>query len=309
MEQLAALMALGAISGLFSGLLGIGGGIIIVPVMTLMMPHFGMAGPDLVRIAIGTAMATTVVATFSGVQTHLSRRAVDWTVIGRLAPGIMVGAFAGPLLSEIIDSKLLAALFVGFLFWGARSMVARHSHHEAAEPLPGILPLTIKGLGIGALCAVLGVGAAPITVPLLCAHLPIQRSIGTSAALGVPLAVTAAAGYFLGKTPIATCPEGCTGSVYLAGAAAIAIAMIFTVPVGAYLTHLLPGKPLRLVFAACMVAMALQMGLKTLPAVNSKAYAASLRAWLKAPDSEPQPAQPLWSGEAGAVSGEARAER
>ena len=65
MEQLAALMALGAISGLFSGLLGIGGGIIIVPVMTLMMPHFGMAGPDLVRIAIATAMVTTVVATLS----------------------------------------------------------------------------------------------------------------------------------------------------------------------------------------------------------------------------------------------------
>ncbi|MGC2630165.1 MAG: sulfite exporter TauE/SafE family protein, partial [Rhodomicrobium sp.] len=208
MEQLAALMALGAISGVFSGLLGIGGGIIIVPAMTLMMPHFGMAGPDLVRIAIATAMATTVVATFSGVQTHLSRGAVDWTVIGRLAPGIMAGAFAGPLLSEIASSKLLAALFVGFLFWGARSMAAGRAQHEAAKPLPGILPSTIKGLGIGALCAVLGIGAAPITVPLLCAYLPIQRSIGTSAALGVPLAVTAAAGYFLGETPAATCPEG-----------------------------------------------------------------------------------------------------
>ncbi|MGC1585270.1 MAG: sulfite exporter TauE/SafE family protein [Rhodomicrobium sp.] len=309
MEQLAALMALGAISGLFSGLLGIGGGIIIVPAMTLMMPHFGMAGPDLVRIAIATAMATTVVATFSGVQTHLSRGAVDWTVIGRLAPGIMAGAFAGPLLSEIASSKLLAALFVGFLFWGARSMAAGRAQHEAAKPLPGILPSTIKGLGIGALCAVLGIGAAPITVPLLCAYLPIQRSIGTSAALGVPLAVTAAAGYFLGETPAATCPEGCTGYVYLAGAAAIAIAMIFTVPVGAYLTHVLPGTPLRLMFAACMVAMALQMGLKTLPAVDLKAYAAGLRPWLKAPDSDPQPAQPFWLGEANAAARQARAER
>ena len=93
MEQLAALMALGAISGLFSGLLGIGGGIIIVPAMTLMMPHFGMAGPDLVRIAIATAMATTVVATFSGVQTHLSRGAVDWTVIGAARSGDYRGRF------------------------------------------------------------------------------------------------------------------------------------------------------------------------------------------------------------------------
>ncbi|MGO8780097.1 MAG: sulfite exporter TauE/SafE family protein [Rhodomicrobium sp.] len=309
MEQLAALMALGAISGLFSGLLGIGGGIVIVPAMTLMMPHFGMAGPDLVRIAIATAMATTVVATFSGVQTHLSRRAVDWTVIGRLAPGIMAGAFAGPLLSEIIGSKLLAALFVGFLFWGAWSMVAGRAQRDAAKPLPGFLPLTIKGLGIGALCAILGIGAAPVTVPLLCAFLPVQRSIGTSAALGFPLAVTAAAGYFLGETPTATCPSGCAGSVYLAGAAAIAIAMIFTVPVGAYLTHVLPSKPLRLLFAALMAAMALQMGLKSLPAVDSKAYAASLRAWLKAPDLGPQPAQPLWLGEANAVARQAGAER
>ncbi|MGC2630393.1 MAG: sulfite exporter TauE/SafE family protein, partial [Rhodomicrobium sp.] len=143
----------------------------------------------------------------------------------------------------------------------------------------------------------------------LCAYLPIQRSIGTSAALGVPLAVTAAAGYFLGETPAATCPEGCTGYVYLAGAAAIAIAMIFTVPVGAYLTHVLPGTPLRLMFAACMVAMALQMGLKTLPAVDLKAYAAGLRPWLKAPDSDPQPAQPFWLGEANAAARQARAER
>ena len=188
-------------------------------------------------------------------------------------------------------------------------MVAGRAHHDAAKPLPGVVPLTIKGLGIGALCAVLGIGAAPITVPLLCAYLPIRRSIGTSAALSVPLAVTAAAGYFLGETPSTTCPEGCLGYVYLAGAAAIAIAMIFTVPVGAYLTHVVPGMPLRLVFAACMVAMALQMGLKTLPAVDSKAYAASLRAWLKAPDSGPQPAQPLWLSEANAAARQAGAER
>ncbi len=135
-------------------------------------------------------------------------------------------------------------------FWQKRRcfrevLVAGRAQHEAAKPLPGILPLTIKGLGIGALCAVLGIVAAPITVPLLCAFLPVQRSIGTSAALGFPLAVTAAAGYFLGKTPAATCPSGCAGSVYLAGAAAIAIAMIFTVPVGAYLTHVVPKQTPR----------------------------------------------------------------
>jgi len=129
-EQLIALMALGAIAGLFSGLLGIGGGIIIVPVLTFMMPHFGLSGPELVKVAIATAMATTVVATFSGVQTHLSRGAVDWVVMRRLAPGIMVGAFAGPLLSEAIDPQLLTVIFIGFLLWSARAMVIRRASHE-----------------------------------------------------------------------------------------------------------------------------------------------------------------------------------
>ena len=146
MEQLAALMALGAIAGLFSGLLGIGGGFIIVPAMVFMMPHFGMAGPDLVRVAIATAMATTVVATFSGVQSHLARGAVDWSIMWRLTPGVMVGAFAGPLISEAINAQLLAILFVGFLLFAARSMVRRRAAHQTARQLPGVAGLLIVGI-------------------------------------------------------------------------------------------------------------------------------------------------------------------
>ncbi len=309
MEQLIALMALGAIAGLFSGLLGIGGGIIIVPVLTFMMPHFGLAGPDLVKIAIATAMATTVVATFSGVQTHLSRSAVDWVVMRRLAPGIMVGAFAGPLLSEAIDPQLLTVIFIGFLLWSARAMVIRRASHDVPKQLPGIVELSIKGIATGAICALLGLAAAPITVPLLCAYLPIQRSIGTSGALGVPLAITATAGYLLAETPVATCSSGCIGYINLAGAGAIAIAMIFTAPLGAYLTHVLPARPLRMVFAGCMAMIAVQMTWKTLPGVDSAAYAASLRAWLTAPDAAPKPAQPIWLGEASAPGRQWAAER
>ncbi len=309
MEQLAALMALGAIAGLFSGLLGIGGGFIIVPAMVFMMPHFGMAGPDLVRVAIATAMATTVVATFSGVQSHLARGAVDWSIMWRLTPGVIVGAFAGPLISEAINAQLLTIIFVGFLLFAARSMVRRRAAHQTARQLPGVAGLLIVGTVTGAICSLLGIGTAAITVPLLASHLPIQRSIGTSSALSVPLAVIGAAGYLLADTPGATCSSGCTGYVYLAGAGAIAIAMIFTVPLGAWLTHVVPTGPLRMVFAGFLVVIAAQMTWKTLPGVDSAAYAASLRTWLTAPDAAPKPAQPIWLGEASAPARQWAAER
>ena len=308
MEQLAALMALGAIAGLFSGLLGIGGGFIIVPAMVFMMPHFGMAGPDLVRVAIATATATAVVATFSGVQSHLARGAVDWRIMWRLTPGVMVGAFAGPLISEAINAQLLAILFVGFLLFAARSMVRRRAH-QTARQLPGVAGLLIVGFITGAICSLLGISTAAITVPLLASHLPIQRSIGTSSALSVPLAVIGAAGYLLADTPGATCSSGCTGYVYLAGAGAIAIAMIFTVPLGAWLTHVVPTGPLRMVFAGFLVVIAAQMTWKTLPSMDSAAYAASLRTWLTAPGATPKPARPIWLGEASAPVRQWAAER
>jgi uncharacterized membrane protein YfcA len=308
-EQLAALMAVGAVAGLFSGLLGVGGAFIIVPAMVFMMPHFGMAGPDLVKVAIATAMATTVVATFSGVQAHLARGAVDWSIMWRLTPGVTVGAFAGPLISEAINAQLLTILFVGFLLFAARAIVRRRGSHQTARQLPGIAALLILGVVTGAVCSLLGISTAAITVPLLASHLPIQRSIGTSSALSVPLAVVGAAGYLLADAPGATCSSGCTGYVYLAGVGAIAIAMIFTVPLGAWLTHVVPAAPLRMVFAGFLVAVAVQMTWKTLPGVDSAAYAASLRTWLTAPDAAPKPAQPIWLGEASSPARQWAAER
>ncbi len=278
MENLAVLVAVGAVSGLFSGLLGIGGGVIIVPALILVLPHLGLAGPDLVKIAMATSLTTTVVTGLSGVQQHLARRAVDWAAMRRLTLGIMLGSFAGSQLSAVVDGKLLAVLFVGFVLYAALSMVrGRRAAGPAGRALPGAASLSVKGFAIGTFCSLLGIGGALFSVPLLSAYIPIQRAIGTATALGIPLAVTASVGYLLADTPIATCSSGCTGYVYLAGAGAIAAATILTAPLGAYLTHIMPTKPLRWVFAATMVAIATHMAWKISPNAND---VANLRALL-----------------------------
>jgi hypothetical protein len=302
MENLAVLSVVGAISGLFSGLLGIGGGVIIVPALIVMLPHFGLAGPDLVKVAMATSLTTVVVTGLAGAAPHLARSAVDWVAVRRLAPGIVLGSFAGSQLSGMTDGLLLTIFFVGFLLYAAWRMLPEHRiAHPAAGRLPGLPGLSVKGFGTGIFCSMLGIGGALFLVPLLSAYISIQRSIATTSVLGIPLAVTAAASYLLADTPTATCSSGCAGYVYLAGAGAIAAATILTAPLGAYLTHVLPTGPLRMVFAACMVVIAGQMTWKTMPSVDSAAYTASLRDWLTAADTRPRPARPLWLDEASVV--------
>jgi uncharacterized membrane protein YfcA len=164
----------------------------------------------------------------------------------------------------------------------------------AAGGLPGIVELFIKGFGIGLFCSMLGIGGTLFTVPLLTAYISVQHSIGTSAALGIPLAVTATLGYMLVPEPAGTCPMGCAGFVYLSGAGAIAATTILTAPLGAYLTHVVPTRPLRWVFAATMMVIAIHMTWKTLPddqrTIARDARAAQPPVWLARPDT-PRTAQ------------------
>jgi len=302
MENLAVLSLVGAISGLFSGLLGIGGGIVIVPTLIFVLPYLGLSGPDLVKVAIATSLTTIVVTGLAGAVPHLIRGAVDWLVVRRLTPGIVLGSFAGAQLSGAINGQMLVIFFIAFLLYAAWRMIPRHSTaHLPAVPLPGILDLSVKGFGTGVYCSMLGIGGAALLVPLLSTYISIQRSIATTSTLGIPLAATAAAGYLLAATPAATCPSGCAGYVYLAAAGAIAAGTILTAPLGAYLTHIVPTGPLRILFAVCMVAVAGQMTWKTMPSVDSAAYTASLRDWLTAADTRPRPARPLWLDEASIV--------
>jgi uncharacterized membrane protein YfcA len=285
MEQMVLLAAIGCITGFLSGLLGIGGGVIIVPSLILVLPQLGVAGPDLVKIAMATSLATSVLTSLSSVRQHIASRAVHWPAVLRLAPGIAAGSFAGTQISAAVNGELLTFLFIAFLLYGSWSMLQpRQSAAITAAPLPGIAGLSIKGFAIGVFCSLLGISGTLFTVPLLAAYLSVQHSIGTATALGLPLAVTAALGYMLLPGPAGTCPMGCSGFVYLPGAGAIATATILTAPLGAYLTHALPARPLRWMFAAVMMVIAIPMIWKTLPdgqsAIAANAQAARPPVWL-----------------------------
>jgi uncharacterized membrane protein YfcA len=285
MENLALLAAVGGITGFFSGLFGIGGGIIIVPALMLVLPHLGVAGPDLIKIAMATSLATTVVTSMSSSRQHIASGAVNWTFVLRLGPGIVVGAIAGSQLSPIVNSQMLTVLFIGFLVYGAWTMVrGRPANTSAHAPIPNSLDLTIRGIATGGFCSMLGIGCALFLVPMLAAYISFQRSIGTAAALGLPLALAATFGYMAAPEPVHTCPAGCVGFVYLTAAGAIATATIATAPIGAWATHVLPTKPLKWAFALLMLVIAGHLSIKSLPSIKVAAAqhieAATLPAWL-----------------------------
>jgi uncharacterized membrane protein YfcA len=286
MEQVALLAAIGCVSGFLAGLLGIGGGVIIVPGLLIVLPQLGVTGPDLVKVAMATSLAVTLPISISGVQEHIVKRAIDWVAFQRLGLGIMSGSFAGSQLSASVNDKLLTMLFIAFVLYGAWSMLrGRKTAAAFHPPLPGTLELALKGFGIGAFSAMAGIGGALLTVPLLAVHLPMPRAIATTAALGIPLAAAATFGYGLAAEPAGTCALGCAGYIYLPGAGAIATAAILTAPVGAYFTHAVPTQLLRRVFAAMMIVIAANLIWKMLPqaqqAAATDARAAEMPNWLK----------------------------
>jgi uncharacterized membrane protein YfcA len=285
MEHVMLLAAIGCVSGFLAGLLGIGGGVIIVPGLLIVLPQMGMTGPDLVKVAMATSLAVTLPVSISGVQEHIVKRAIDRVAFQRLGIGIMTGSFAGSQLSASVNGTLLTVLFIAFVLYGAWSMLrGRKTAAAFHPPLPGTLELALKGFGIGAFSAMAGIGGALLTVPLLAAHLPMPRAIATTAALGIPLAAAATLGYGLAAEPAGTCALGCAGYIYLPGAGAIATAAILTAPVGAYFTHAVPALLLRRVFAALMIVIAGNLIWKMLPEAHGSAAAntraAEIPGWL-----------------------------
>lgn len=280
------LAAIGCAAGFLAGLLGIGGGVIIVPGLLIVLPQLGVAGPGLVKVAMATSLAVTLLISISGVQEHIVQRAIDWVAFLRLGIGMMLGSFAGSQLSASVSDTLLTALFAAFVLYGAWSMLRGKKAAAAFHPpLPGTLELALKGSGIGAFSAMAGIGGALLTVPLLAAHLPMPRAVATTAALGIPLAAAATLGYGLAAGPAGTCALGCAGYIYLPGAGAIAAAAILTAPAGAFFTHVLPAPLLRRVFAAVMIVIAANLIWKMLPqaqqAAAAGAQAAEMPNWLK----------------------------
>ena len=253
------LLVMGAGGGFAAGLLGVGGGMVLVPFLTMIYSarHFP---PELViHMAIATSLATILFTSMASVRAHHRHGSVLWPVVRLLAPGILLGSWIGPWIGKLMNSSVLALFFGLFIAFSAlRMLFARQT--TASRGLPGTSGMFAAGSAIGLLAGLVGAGGAFVSVPFMgWCNVRIHNAVATSAALGFPIALAGTLSniYFGWGTP--GLPAHSLGFIYLPALAVIAIASMTLAPVGARAAHKLPMRTLRLIFAAILLCLAAYM--------------------------------------------------
>ncbi|TCJ17207.1 sulfite exporter TauE/SafE family protein [Parasulfuritortus cantonensis] len=259
MLDIASFLALGLVAGLLAGMLGIGGGVVIVPALIWIFQAEGMSGEIVPHLAIGTSLATIVFTSLSAIRAQQKRGAIDWSVVRLLAPATLLGGFASGYLAGYVPAATLKGLFATFLLFVGTQFILDWKP-AAHWRLPGRAGLWSTGLGIGALSALLGIGGGNITVPFLHAcNMELKRAIAISTALGFPIALFGAAGFLVTGLGNATLPAGSVGYVSLPALAAVAAVSMLTAPAGVRLSHALPVKKLKRIFGVLVLLISLRM--------------------------------------------------
>ncbi len=245
----------GALAGFLAGLLGIGGGLVIVPALALVLdaraPEYAM------HVAVGTSLASIVFTGIASVHAHHRRGAVAWASVRRLAPSLLAGSLGAGLLAAWVPSLGLAILFSAFCFVAAWQLT-RTPGQQTRSASAGTLELGAVGLSFGAISALVGIGGGSLNVPYLTWRgLPIHQAIGTAAACGLPIAVAGTLGSVISGWSIEGLPEPRLGFVILPMLLGILITSVPAAPLGARAAHALPTASLRRVFAVFLVFMGL----------------------------------------------------
>jgi uncharacterized membrane protein YfcA len=256
----AELALLGAVAGFLAGLLGIGGGMLMVPFVTFILSARGLAADLAVKMAIATSMATIVFTSISSVRAHHRRGAVRWDLVRTLAPGIVGGGLLSSLgVFTYVEGSHLAVCFGLFVGFSALRMVTDRKL-RATRPLPGPAGQFVAGGVIGFVSGLVGAGGAFISVPFMTwCSVAIHNAVATSAALGFPIAVANVAGYVAAGLGVPGRPAASVGFVWLPALAAIAACSVLTAPLGARAAHALPVRPLQRIFAGMLSLLAAYM--------------------------------------------------
>jgi uncharacterized protein len=261
------LLLLGLGTGFLAGLLGIGGGMTMVPFLTWIMTSRG-ASPDLaVKMAIATSMSTIVFTSISSVRAHHKRGAVRWDIVKGLAPGIVLGAVVASLgVFAILKGSLLAIFFALFVSFSATQMFLDKKPAPTRQ-MPGLGGQLAGGGVIGFLSGLVGAGGGFVSVPFMTwCNVAIHNAVATSAALGFPIALFNTMGYVFAGQSLQNLPAGSWGYVWVPALVVIASASVFMAPLGAKAAHALPVKQLKRVFASMLYVLAAYMLYKGLTA-------------------------------------------
>ncbi|MBL8279444.1 MAG: sulfite exporter TauE/SafE family protein [Pelomonas sp.] len=254
------LLALGLAAGFLAGLLGIGGGMLLVPFLTFILSQRGVPDGPAVKMAIATSMATIMFTSLSSVRAHHQRGAVRWDLVRGLAPGIVLGGLlAGAGLFALLKGAWLALVFAAFVSFSGWQML-RNKRPAPSRQMPGAAGQLGAGAGIGLLSGLVGAGGGFVSVPFMVwCNVPVHLAVATSAALGFPIALANTVGYVIGGWGLAPALPGTFGYLYLPALAVIAAASVTMAPLGARTAHAMNVAQLKKAFASLLFLLAAYM--------------------------------------------------
>ncbi len=254
-----ALLVLGGAVGFLAGLLGIGGGMTMVPLLTIVFTRQGFAPEHIVHMAVATATATILFTSVASMREHQRHQAILWPVVAALAPGITIGSFLGPQIVGGMSTAVLSAFYGVFVAAAATNTLLDRKPMPTRE-LPGKSGLFAVGGGIGLVSSMVGAGGAFLSVPFMTAcNIGIRNCVATSAALGLPIAVAGTVGFVVAGLGQSGLPPHTVGYVYVPALLAIVAASVISAPIGARAAHRWPVKKLKRAFALLLYLLASYM--------------------------------------------------
>ncbi len=258
--QVSLLLSLGAVAGMLAGLLGIGGGLIIVPVLFTLFLSSGQVDTAVaIHVAIGTSLATIIPTSISSILAHQKRQAILWLVVIRITPAILLGGLAGALIAGMLPGSVLRLGFSAFLLLVATQMLIGRAPH-AQRSLPGLVGMSVVGSLIGGVSAIMGIGGGTMSVPfLIWCNVEARKAVATSAAIGLPIALAGTTGFViagLGKTGL---PDLSIGYINIPAFVCIVTASVLSAPLGAKFAHSIPHARLKRIFAVFLLILAIRM--------------------------------------------------
>lgn len=258
------LLALGTFTGFLAGLLGIGGGMLMVPFLTYLLSHRGVDTGVAVKMAIATSMATIMFTSLSSVRAHHRRGAVRWEVVRGMAPGIVAGGLlAGAGAFALVKGQGLALFFALFVGFSATQMLI-DKRPSPSRQMPGLPGKAAAGTAIGFLSGLVGAGGGFVSVPFMTwCNVAIHEAVATSAALGFPIALANTLGYVVGGWSLPPALPGAFGYLYLPALFIIVCASVLTAPLGARAAHGMNVRQLKRAFASLLYALAAYMLFKS----------------------------------------------
>jgi uncharacterized membrane protein YfcA len=256
----AAMLVAGGVAGVMAGLFGIGGGIVIVPALELTLGFLGVDPAIRMHVAVATSLATIIPTSLSSARAHHQRQAVDFDIVKRWAPFVLIGALAGAWIAAQVHSRVLAIIFATLALLIALKMILLPEGRNLTDDVPRGPLIPVIPAAIGCLSSMMGIGGGTFSVMTLTLfNQPIHRAVGTAALLGLVISLPGTIGFVIAGWNDVRVPPGSLGYVNLLGFALIAPATVLTAPVGARIAHSFSQKNLSMLFGAFLVVAAARM--------------------------------------------------